>query len=153
VYTLGVLTYEVINTGKAHEWMAPFCSYSPYYVGYYVVWALIMTPVMAVGQIILGVKAIFICGGIVFINLIVLAIWRPYNQIIHNVGIILNHLVVLGFLGFEATMSIKPFEEPVHFIASYTLLGLILLMELLAMIRIYFAYRPPIKEVPKLMRN
>ena len=48
-YTLGVLTYEVLNTGKAHEWMTPFCSYSPYYVGYYVVWALIMSPIMAVG--------------------------------------------------------------------------------------------------------
>lgn len=67
-------------------------------------WALLMTPIMAVGQMILGMKAISVCGGVVLINLMVLIVWRPYNQVIHNIGVIINHVVVLGFLGFEATM-------------------------------------------------
>lgn len=101
----------------------------------------------------MGLNAIYALGGAVFINFIVLIIWRPYKQAFHNFCILLNQFAGLLFLAFAALENIITLPNVVQLAASYTILGLILVIEILALVRLAMAQRPPVKEVQRMVRN
>jgi len=152
-YIFSILTYEILQVGKAHEWIAPFCQYSPYYISYYVGYILTITPVLVSGEIFLGAAAIYICGGIVFIHFVIILLWRPYTTKIHNFSILFNQVIVMSFLGFEALMKLQNIDESIEFIVSYVMLALIMVIEGLAIVRLYFAFKPAKKEVQRTLKN
>lgn len=54
IYIFAILSYEVLNVGKEHTWIAFFCSYSEHYLGYYLCYILILTPFLIGGEAFTG---------------------------------------------------------------------------------------------------
>lgn len=152
VYIFAVLCYEVINIGKKHEWQSHFCSYADYYPGYYVFYIVITTPILVAGEQILGIIALSLLGGVVLINLIVVAVMSPYNHIVHNAAVIFNNTVVLLVLGLSAAMGYIEFDESLQLIFTYAIMGLLFVVEGLAVVRLYLAKLSAPKEGTKLNR-
>lgn len=152
VYIFAVLSYEIISIGKKHEWQSHFCSYADSYTGYYVFYLLLTTPVLVAGEQILGVAALSLLAGIVLANAVVMAVWTPYNHIVHNAAVIFNNVVVLMVLGISATMGYIAFDESIQLIFTYALMGLLFVVEMLAVVRLYLAKLSAPKESTKLNR-
>ena len=142
----------MINIGKKHEWQSHFCSYADYYPGYYVFYIILTTPILVAGEQILGVIALSLLAGIILINITVMAVWSPYNHIVHNSAVIFNNVVVLLVLGITAAMGYIEFDESLQLIFTYALMGLLFVVESLAVVRLYLAKLSAPKEGTKLNR-
>jgi len=92
-------------------------------------------------------------ASIMFINTIVLIIWRPYKQAIHNFSIIFNSFVVILLIGYSIAQYFMVLTEFIDMIFSYAMLGLILVIEILALVRLKTAGTVPKKEVQRIMKN
>lgn len=127
-YISATLTYEIVNVGKDHTWIAPFCSHNRYYIGYYLVYIIVVTPVLIGGEDFAGLEGIYVVLAIVFINLVIIVAWRPYKQTFHNFVLIFNNLVLLLVLGIAAAFRLTELPENLELIFAYVLLGLFFLM-------------------------
>lgn len=111
IYIFATLTYEILNVGKDHTWIAPFCSYSRYYIGYYLCYIIIITPVLIGGEYFAGLEGILVILSFVFVNLVIIVIWRPYKQAFHNFALIFNNSVLLLLLGVSAALKLTDIPE------------------------------------------
>ena len=127
-YIFAVLTYEILNVGKDHTWIAPFCSHSRYYIGYYLVYIIVISPALIGGEYFAGMEGIFVVLAIVFTNLVIIALWRPYKQAFHNFALIFNNLVLLLVLGIAAAFKLTELSESLELVFAYVLLGLFFLI-------------------------
>lgn len=128
LYIFATLTYEILNVGKDHTWIAPFCSHNRYYIGYYLVYIIVVSPVLIGGEDFVGLSGIYVVLAIVFINLVVILVWRPYNQAFHNFALIFNNSILLLVLGISAAFKLTELSESLELIFAYVLLGLFFLM-------------------------
>lgn len=111
LYIFAILTYEVLSVGKQHTWNSYFCSYSQHYVGYYMVYILLVTPILIGGQGFSGSTGVCIVGGIILVNLIILLAWRPYKQHFHNICIIYNNSILLFVLAISLLLQMTSRNE------------------------------------------
>jgi hypothetical protein len=112
-----------------------------------------VTPIIIGGEQFVEIEAIFMLSGLVLGNLIILIIWMPYQQLFHNFSVIFNNVVLLFVLGISATMKIINLDENIELIFACILLGLLFLVECLAMVRIYMAAKAKPKENQRLRLN
>ncbi len=91
-------------------------------------------------------------AGVVLTNTIVMSVWNPYNHIVHNSAVIFNNVVVLLVLGITVTMGYIDFDESLQLYFTYALMGLLFVVEILAVVRLYLAKLSAPKEVTKLNR-
>jgi hypothetical protein len=82
----------------------------------------------------------YVVIGMVVVNLLVLLVWRPYPEKIHNVTIVLEQgtvLVAMGTYLLESYTDQKDNRETIFTIAFYLIIVLLLAMSVLSVIRLY----------------
>ena len=152
VYIFGIFSYELLYMGKAHENKSFFCEHSPNYIAYYISYFLLVTPILITGSF-FSTIAIYIFTGILLLNFVLLIVWRPYKQTIHNFSIIFNAFVIVLLLSYTIISSFISMPESMDLIISYVILALILTVEILALVRLYISNKTPVKEVLRLNRT
>jgi hypothetical protein len=150
IYIFAILSYEALNLGKEHTWIAFFCSYSEHYIGYYLCYILILTPFLVGGETLSGIIGTFVVSSIVGVHLIVMSLWGPYKQPFHNFVIVFNNVVLIFVLVVSILLVEISIPEKTQLIWAYVIMGLLFLVEILAYIRLYLASKKAPKEGQRL---
>jgi len=125
-FVFAVVTFEIINPGKSNKSTSPHCQHSSYYVCYYSLYYVLLTPVLILGELFSGSIALFTFAGLILVNLIILCVWRPYSLAFHNFALIFNNIFAVAFVAAQGACQIFNFTEDMQLIFTFITLGLMM---------------------------
>ena len=86
---------------------------------------------------------LFVFVSIITANLIFIIIYRPYDDRVHNIGLILNQSVVLVNLAWLISQEYIYLSRVVDEVIAFALMGGIFLAFIWSLLRIIFELRKP----------
>ena len=145
-YILGVVLTEVLNIGRPHEHTPYNAHHAPNYIAYHLIFLLVTAPVLVCADLLTDSNALYVVGAVVLAHFVSFVIWRPYERCLHNFSVGFNLMTLLAYLALSAAFDKLSLSGSVELIASYAIMFLVLVMEVLALARIWLARKPKPKD-------